>query len=172
MAFSVSVQSMAAGRRVVLESVGVRLDEGLVDHGARGAVFLFQQQVSQRLEQGQVPADLDLQELVGELGAAADQPVHRLRVLERHQPGFRQRVDGDDGAAVVLRSFSAESIRGWLVPGFWPATKISSEWWMSSSDTVPLPMPMVGFGRVPEDSWHMLEQSGRLLVPSARANSW
>ena len=43
---------------------------------------------------------------------------------------------------------------------------------MSSSDTVPLPMPMVGFSAEPDDSWHMLEQSGRLLVPRARANSW
>ena len=68
-----------------------------------------------------------------------------------------------------LHSFKAESMRGWLVPGFWPTTKISSASWMSSRDTVPLPMPMVGFRAEPEDSWHMLEQSGRLLVPMARA---
>ncbi len=43
---------------------------------------------------------------------------------------------------------------------------------MSSSETVPLPMPMVGFSAEPEDSWHMFEQSGRLFVPRARANSW
>ena len=71
-----------------------------------------------------------------------------------------------------LHSFSADSIRGWLVPGFCPTTKISSASWMSSRDTVPLPMPMVGFSAEPEDSWHMFEQSGRLLVPRDRANSW
>ncbi|MCY1247511.1 hypothetical protein D9M72_608500 [compost metagenome] len=71
-----------------------------------------------------------------------------------------------------LHSFSAESIRGWLVPGFCPTTKMSSESWMSSRETVPLPMPMVGFSADPDDSWHMFEQSGRLLVPRARANNW
>ncbi len=35
----------------------------------------------------------------------------------------------------------------------------------SSSSTVPLPMPIVEAIATPEDSWHMFEQSGRLLVP-------
>ncbi|BAS13965.1 hypothetical protein AHiyo8_22680 [Arthrobacter sp. Hiyo8] len=43
---------------------------------------------------------------------------------------------------------------------------------MSSRETVPLPMPMVGLRALPEDSWHMFEQSGRLFVPRLRANSW
>ena len=43
---------------------------------------------------------------------------------------------------------------------------------MSSSVTVPLPMPIVRPRATPLDSWHMFEQSGRLLVPSARTNSW
>ena len=33
-------------------------------------------------------------------------------------------------------------------------------------------MPMVSTSAEPEDSWHMLEQSGRLLVPKARTKSW
>ena len=33
-------------------------------------------------------------------------------------------------------------------------------------------MPMVSPSAAPEDSWHMFEQSGRLFVPSTRANSW
>ena len=37
----------------------------------------------------------------------------------------------------------AVSIRGWLVPGFCPTTKMSSACSKSSSVTVPLPMPMV-----------------------------
>ena len=43
---------------------------------------------------------------------------------------------------------------------------------MSSSATVPLPMPMVSVRADPDDSWHMFEQSGRLLVPNARTKSW
>ena len=33
-------------------------------------------------------------------------------------------------------------------------------------------MPMVSLSAEPDDSWHMLEQSGRLFVPNSRANSW
>jgi hypothetical protein len=33
-------------------------------------------------------------------------------------------------------------------------------------------MPMVFVSAEPLDSWHMLEQSGRLLVPSPRTSSW
>ena len=36
---------------------------------------------------------------------------------------------------------------------------------------MPLPMPMVSASATEVDSWHMFEQSGRLLVPKARANS-
>ena len=43
---------------------------------------------------------------------------------------------------------------------------------MSSSVTLPLPIPIVSVSAEPEDSWHMFEQSGRLLVPNARTSSW
>ena len=36
----------------------------------------------------------------------------------------------------------------------------------------PLPTPIVLDSATPDDSWHMLEQSGRLLVPKRRASSW
>ncbi len=57
------------------------------------------------------------------------------------------------------------SMRGWLVPGFWPTTKIASAFSKSSSSTVPLPTPMAACSAMPLASWHMLEQSGKLLVP-------
>ena len=63
-------------------------------------------------------------------------------------------------------------MRGWLLPGFWPITKIASACSKSRSVTVPLPTPMTSVKPVPLDSWHMFEQSGRLLVPKRRANSW
>ncbi len=65
----------------------------------------------------------------------------------------------------------ALSIRGWLVPGFCPAMTMSSASWMSCRLTDPLPMPMLSASATDVDSWHMFEQSGRLLVPKARANS-
>ena len=60
---------------------------------------------------------------------------------------------------------SSPSIRGWLVPGFWPNTKIASASSKSSSVTVPLPLPICSVIATPEGSWHMFEQSGMLLVP-------
>ena len=67
---------------------------------------------------------------------------------------------------------SAVSIRGWFVPGFCPITRMTSAWSKSSSVTVPFPIPMTSESPVPLDSWHMLEQSGRLLVPNCRTKSW
>ena len=69
-------------------------------------------------------------------------------------------------------SSSAPSIRGWFVPGFWPITMIRSDFAKSSYAMVDFPMPSVSSIAVPVDSWHMFEQSGRLLVPNARTNSW
>ena len=43
---------------------------------------------------------------------------------------------------------------------------------MSSSVTVPLPMPIARPSATPLDSWHMFEQSGRLFVPIDRTISW
>ncbi|CAM5552903.1 hypothetical protein SFIMM107S_03805 [Streptomyces griseus] len=92
--------------------------------------------------------------------------------LNRSMPasgsGFTETIFAPD----FLAFSRAESIRGWLVPGFWPATMIRSAWWRSSSETLPLPMPIVSVSAEPDDSWHMLEQSGRLLVPNSRAKSW
>ena len=75
-------------------------------------------------------------------------------------------------APPFLAISSAESIRGWLVPGFCPMITISFAVWMSSRLTLPLPMPMFSASPTDVDSWHMFEQSGMLLVPKARANSW
>ena len=62
-------------------------------------------------------------------------------------------------------------MRGLLVPGFCPMMKIASAWEKSSTVMVPLPMP-IDFGRPREvGSWHMLEQSGKLLVPYCRTNT-
>ena len=59
-------------------------------------------------------------------------------------------------------------IRGELVPLFWPMTKIASAWAKSSSTTVPLPTPIDGGRPRLVGSWHMFEQSGKLLVPNSR----
>ena len=91
----------------------------------------------------------------------------------RRSWGFLNRnapVSGRGFTNTILHPFSfafcsAVSIRGWLVPGFWPAMMIASAISRSCSFTQPLPMPIIGGSATLVDSWHMLEQSGRLLVP-------
>ena len=101
-------------------------------------------------------------------------------MIPRGTCGFLKRSSPASGSGLTatifapwrLASSSAESIRGWLVPGFCPTTKIRSAAWTSSSVTLPLPIPIVSVSAEPEDSWHMFEQSGRLLVPNARTSNW
>ncbi|MDF9802116.1 hypothetical protein M2436_000663 [Streptomyces sp. HB372] len=42
----------------------------------------------------------------------------------------------------------------------------------SLRSTVPFPVPREAWRARPLASWHMLEQSGRLFVPSSRAINW
>ncbi len=72
--------------------------------------------------------------------------------------------------AMILAPFffaisSALSIRGWLVPGFCPAMTSRSASCTSSKLTEALPIPITSARPIEVDSWHMFEQSGRLLVP-------
>ena len=112
--------------------------------------------------------------MIGERRALAEHFQRLLRVHEAEQPCLGQRIDGDDLRAGALGELRASvSMRGWLVPGFWPRMKMGSALAKSSSLTVPLPMPMhARVSAVPLDSWHMFEQSGRLLVPNWRTKSW
>jgi hypothetical protein len=92
--------------------------------------------------------------------------------LNRTRPASRSGLIARIVAPRRFASSRALSIRGWLVPGFCPATTISSAEWTSSRLTEPLPMPITSASPTEVDSWHMFEQSGRLLVPYARTNSW
>ncbi len=90
--------------------------------------------------------------------------------------GFLNRIIPVSGSGLTLTILqplraafcSSVSMRGWQVPGFWPMTKMLSAWLKSSILTVDLPMPIVSVSPAPLDSWHMFEQSGRLLVPNCR----
>ena len=90
------------------------------------------------------------------------------RSRPRSRSGFTATMRQSRRAA--LRS--SPSMRGWLVPGFCPNTKIASARSKSSSTTEPLPLPICSVSAIPDGSWHMFEQSGRLLVPYARTKSW
>ncbi len=92
--------------------------------------------------------------------------------LKRTSPASRSGLIARILAPRFFAFSSAESIRGWLVPGFWPTTSSRSAVSTSCRLTEPLPMPIVSASATEVDSWHMLEQSGRLLVPKARAKSW
>lgn len=79
-----------------------RLDEAVVQHLPWPGVLGLQQQQVQRLEEREIATGTDLQELIGDGGATADQAAGLLRVLEPDQPGLGQRVHSDDLAAVAL----------------------------------------------------------------------
>ncbi|CSP98728.1 Uncharacterised protein [Shigella sonnei] len=63
------------------------------------------------------------------------------------------------------------SMRGWFVPGLCPMQMTKSHFSKSSSNTVPLPTPILAAKPTLVGSWHMLEQSGKLLLPYSRAKS-
>jgi len=62
-------------------------------------------------------------------------------------------------------SCSGCSMRGLLVPTFWPKKKMQSVFSKSSRSTVPTETPMLSGNATEVLSWHMLEESGRLFVP-------
>ena len=87
--------------------------------------------------------------------------------------GFLNRMDPVSGIGLTatilqprsLALCSGVSILGWLVPGFWPMTKMASARSKSLSFTQAFPIPIIGGSATLVDSWHMFEQSGRLFVP-------
>ncbi len=63
------------------------------------------------------------------------------------------------------------SMRGALDAAFTPMTNSRSAASQSPMSQVPLPVPSAAWSARPEASWHMFEQSGRLLVPNSRTHS-
>ena len=63
-------------------------------------------------------------------------------------------------------------MRGALVAALSPISQIASADSQSCRSTVPLPVPIAAVIARPLASWHMLEQSGRLLVPNSRTHNW
>ena len=108
---------------------------------------------------------------VGQFRPVSDQTADSLRVLEADQPCFRKRVYGDDMGAAPFHFFQRRQHAGGLVPGFWPTTMTRSVTSKSSKVTEPFPMPMASCRATLVGSWHILEQSGRLFVPKARASN-
>jgi hypothetical protein len=76
-------------------------------------------------------------------------------------------------SAAPRRSASASqvSIRGAFVAALSPISQIASACSQSRRSTVPLPVPSAAVMATPLASWHMFEQSGRLLVPNSRTHS-
>lgn len=63
-------------------------------------------------------------------------------------------------------------MRGAFEAAFTPMMNSASVCSQSRGSAVPLPVPSDAFRARPDASWHMFEQSGRLLVPNSRAISW
>jgi len=63
-------------------------------------------------------------------------------------------------------------MRGAFVVVLCPKKKMQSETSKSSSKTVPTGTPITSGSATDVVSWHMLELSGKLLVPYMRPNNW
>ena len=85
-----------------VQALAVLGEEGVVQDGARVAGLGVEHAFGDGLQQCHVAADADVQELVRDLGAVADDALDLLRVLVPAQAGLRQGIDGDDLAAVFL----------------------------------------------------------------------
>jgi hypothetical protein len=167
------VEPLDAGRPRVVPA-GVLLDELAVDDAAvvpRGLLGL-DEQGAQGLPQGHVPVDPNGEVQVGETGADPAQTADGLGVLEAEQPGLGQRVEGQDLRAALLGDLESGQHARVVGAGVLAADHDQLGLVDVLEADRALPMPMVSASATPVDSWHMLEQSGRLLVPYARANSW
>ncbi len=93
----------------------------MIENAARLPILGLEQQQVERLKQREVTVDLDLEEMVGESRAVANDALRSLGILEAQQAGFRQRVDGDDVRAILLRLLQrdqhARMIRAWVLAG-------------------------------------------------------
>ena len=75
------------------------------------------------------------------------------------------------GTPRSLASCNGCSMRGLLLPGFCPKNRIQSVFAKSSRVQVPTGTPILSGSATDVVSWHMLELSGRLLLPYSRANN-
>jgi hypothetical protein len=107
------------GRQRV-EPGGLLTDEVQVERGTGTAGFLFQNGLHQPLQERGIAVDPHLQEEIGQSGTRPQQAHDLLRILETHQSGFRQRVDGDDLAAISFRPLQRQQhprvVRAWILP--------------------------------------------------------
>jgi hypothetical protein len=91
--------------------------------------------------------------------------------VKRSSPRSRIGLIAIIGTPRLEASLNVVSMRGWLVPGLWPMQKIQSLSSKSSNVTVPLPTPIDSGRPTLVASWHIFEQSGKLLVPNSRTNN-
>ncbi|MEZ5181753.1 MAG: hypothetical protein R2702_07765 [Acidimicrobiales bacterium] len=97
----VGVEAAQVGDELVGALAALR-QEGVVEHVAAALVVELDEPPVPPLEQGEVGADLHLDELVGQLGAPPEHAGRPLGVLEPDEPGLGEGVDGDDRRASPL----------------------------------------------------------------------
>jgi hypothetical protein len=141
-----------------LESDGLIGEERVIEHGAGVRVFGIEDALRQGLEKGHVTGGADLQELVGHLRSAADDPVDPLRVLVALETGLRKRIHRHDLRALALR----------ILEGCQHARVIGARILPHHDDQVGVFEVVVGDGRLadPDD---LAERETRRLVAHVRA---
>ncbi len=145
-------------------------DEGSIEETAAARAEVHgvgsQQCLHHSLEHGRVATDPD--EMIGRRERRRAQRRHldwRLRILESLQAPLVQRIDDDDRCAaqgnLAQCAQHARMIRAGIVAD--AEDRIGKR--EIFSVTVPLPTPIACGSPTLVASWHMFEQSGKLLVP-------
>ena len=92
----------------------------MIEHLAGVRVLGLEHLLRRVLQQRHVARGTDLQELVGDRGALAENAAHLLRVLVADEPRLGQRIHGDDAPAVALalleRRQHARMVRARVLP--------------------------------------------------------
>ena len=127
-----------------------------------------------RLEEREVAVDPDRQVQVGEARCRGrPRRAAFCGFLKRTSPASRSGLTEMILAPFCLAISSAVSIRGWLVPGFWPAITISSASWMSSRrDRALADADRLGQRRPTSTRGTCWSSRAGCWCRSARAKSW
>ena len=104
-------------------------------------------------------------EALAEAGGDDDEPVWLLKDVIDWRSGFF--VDAEDRQSLV--DSVTELAARWNLRIDWGVEDPTDDEFLAATD---VPMPTTSDSATPLESWHMFDQSGKLLVPNIRPTSW
>src|SRR4051794_10527295 len=147
----------------------VLLDEGHIEHTSAVGLCLViggEYVLADAQDDGDVAAGFDLVVLAADHGLfPVSISVGFCGLMKVSSPFSRTGLNVMICTPRFAASCNGCRKRGLFEPVFWPKKNIASQLLRSSNTTVPTPAPITFFRATEVVSWHMLELSGRLLLP-------